>query len=298
MYKEEHPLPTNFLRTTLATASAPVRRATPFAVLLAALLLCPALPAQQAISLAAAANPVPLAVSESSLPDAPQPGSPQAGTPTASPQAGTQSYEHSDPQTKRILGIIPNFRAVSTTETLPRQTLKEKFTDATEDSFDYSSVVLPALVAVYNYERNSVPQFGSGGVGYSRYLWHTVVDQTIENYMVEFVVPAATHEDTRYYTLGHGGFAKRAGYSLSRVVLTRSDSGNETFNIGEVGGAALGASISNLYYPSQQRTVGNTFEQMGTNIGIDALSFMVKEFWPDINHALFHGDKPYHQPGN
>jgi hypothetical protein len=26
----------------------------------------------------------------------------------------------------------------------------------------------------------------------------------------------------------------------------------------------------------------------GTSIGIDALTFMVHEFWPDINGALFH----------
>jgi hypothetical protein len=215
-----------------------------------------------------------------SLPDAPQA---QAPAPS----------EHTDAQTSRILGIIPNFRAVSTSEHLPPQSVKEKFVTATEDSFDYSSLAVPATVAAYNYGRNSVPQFGSGGLGYSRYLWHSAVDQTIENYMVEFFVPAATHEDTRFYTLGHGGFVKRAGYSLSRVVVTRSDSGKETFNLGEVAGASFGAALSNAYYPAPQRTVGNTFTQMGTSIGIDALAFTVKEFWPDINHSLFHGKKPY-----
>jgi hypothetical protein len=209
------------------------------------------------------------------------------------PQAQAPAQEHSDQQTTRILGIIPNFRAVSTSEHLPPQSVKEKFVTATEDSFDYSSLALPAVVAAYNYGRNSVPQFGSGGLGYSRYLWHSAVDQTVENYMVEFFVPAAAHEDTRYYTLGHGGFVKRTGYSLSRIVITRADSGKETFNIGEVGGAALGAAISNAYYPAPQRTVGNTFTQMGTSIGIDALAFTVKEFWPDINHALFHGERPH-----
>ncbi len=38
--------------------------------------------------------------------------------------------------------------------------------------------------------------------------------------MVEFFVPAMTHEDTRFYTLGRGGFLKRATYALSRVVVT------------------------------------------------------------------------------
>jgi hypothetical protein len=28
--------------------------------------------------------------------------------------------------------------------------------------------------------------------------------------------------------------------------------------------------------------------KMGLNVGIDAATFVFKEFWPNINHALFH----------
>jgi len=196
------------------------------------------------------------------------------------------------PQTKRILGIIPNFRAISTDEKLPPQSVKDKFIDASEDSFDYSSVVIPVLLAGYSLETNATPEFGHGGVGYGRYLWHAAVDQTSENYMVEFFVPVATHEDTRYYTMGRGGFMKRVGYSLSRVIVTRSDSGKEVFNLSEVLGAGAAAGLSSLYYPSQERSVGNTGKEWGLDIGIDAAADVAKEFWPDINHWLFHGAKP------
>ena len=200
---------------------------------------------------------------------------------------GTNS-DYDGKQTKRILGIIPNFRSVSADVKLPPMSAKEKFSEATKDSFDYSSIFLPAAVAGYDDARRSVPQFGHGGIAYGRYLWHTTVDQTIENYSVEFIGPAITHQDPRYYTKGRGGFLKRAGYSLSRVVITRSDDDREVFNSSEVFGALGAAGISNLYYPSEQRTAGNTLETFGTSIGIDALTFMVHEFWPDINGALFH----------
>jgi len=196
------------------------------------------------------------------------------------------------PQTKRILGIIPNFRAISTDEKLPPQSVKEKFITASEDSFDYSSIVIPALLAGYSLGTNATPEFGHGGVGYGRYLWHAAVDQTSENYMVEFFVPVATHEDTRYYTMGRGGFMKRAGYSLSRVIITRSDSGREVFNLSEVVGAGASAGLSSLYYPSQERSLGNTGKEWGLDVGIDAAADVVKEFWPDINHWLFHATKP------
>jgi hypothetical protein len=212
---------------------------------------------------------------DSSLPDSP--------TPQTTPPAA-----HTDQQTSRILDILPNFRAVSADQHLPPQSVKQKFVTATQDSFDYSSIFLPVSVAGYNQFTNKTPEFGTGGVAYARYLWHSAVDQTSENYFVEFIVPSLTREDNRYYTLGHGGFWHRTGYALSRAVVTRSDSGKDTVNISEIVGAGAAAGISNLYYPRPERTLGNTGSQWGTSVGIDAAAFIVKEFWPDINHSLFH----------
>jgi hypothetical protein len=211
---------------------------------------------------------------DAALPDAPNPTQP-----TADLEAQ---------QTKRILGVIPNFRAVSTTKKLPPQTVKEKFTTATEDSFDYSSVAIPVVLAGYSLGINATPEFGTGASGFGQYLWHSAVDQTIENYMVEFVVPVMTHEDTRFYTLEYGSFLKRSGYALSRAVITRSDSGESVFNVSEVVGAGAAAGISNLYYPEQERSFGNTTRQWGINVAIDGAAFVAKEFWPDINRHVFH----------
>src|SRR5271156_5710282 len=81
-------------------------------------------------------------VASSDIPDAPAPQqTATAGANTTTPQ------EHSDPQTKRILGIFPNFRAVSAESHLPPQSVKDKFVTASEDSFDYSAFVLPAAIA-------------------------------------------------------------------------------------------------------------------------------------------------------
>jgi hypothetical protein len=234
-----------------------------------------------------------------SLPDAPGMAASASSYSSSSDTLGDQAAAHAtpaadahqDPQTKRILGVIPNFRAVSANTHLPPQSVKEKFMTATEDSFDYSAFMLPAVLAGYSQATNATPEFGSGGAAYGRYLWHSYVDQASENYFVEFIVPALTHEDNRYYTMGNGGFVKRTGYALSRVVITRNDSGHDTFNAGEVIGAGASSGISNLYYPSPERTVGNTVQKWGLNVGIDAATFVFKEFWPDINHALFHAQK-------
>ncbi|MGA8941038.1 MAG: hypothetical protein WB439_17880 [Acidobacteriaceae bacterium] len=243
----------------------------------------------------------------SSLPTAPVPAQIADATPSSSsadqparpaaldaplPQQAQSTEEAPPKQTSRILGILPNFRAVSADQKLPPQSARQKFATASEDSFDYSALFIPLAVAGYDLESNPDPEFGTGGVAYGRYLWHAAVDQTSENFFVEAIVPSITHEDIRYYTLGHGGFLKRTGYALTRVVVTRSDSGNEVFNASEVFGAGSAAGLSSLYYPVRERSFSNTADQWGLNVGIDALSFVVKEFWPDINHALFHGAKP------
>lgn len=251
------------------------------------------------VSLAApqanADDPQPAVTSAPSSPapasQAPAPAQDSSSNSTPAPvkqQPPAKQEFASGQQTKRILGIVPNFRAVSVDQQLPPETVKEKFTDATEDSFDYSSIFVPAALALYSMGQRSVPEFHQGAAGYARYLWHSAVDQTSENYMVEFIFPAVTREDSRYYTLGHGGFLKRTGYALSRAVITRSNSGDEVFNASEVFGAGAAAGLSNLYYPSASRSLGNTSTQWALDVAIDAGTFWFREFWPDINRRAFH----------
>jgi hypothetical protein len=246
-------------------------------------------PSTPAPTLTAAASPtldLSIPAYTSSSTDSDQPAPPAD---IDAPQAQSQSNEPPPKQTTRILGILPNFRAVSADVKLPPQTAKEKFKTAFLDSFDYSAIFIPLALAGYDLETNPYPEFGTGGVAFGRYLWHAAADQTIENLLVEGIVPSITHQDNRYYTLGHGGFWKRTGYALTRVVVTRNDAGNETFNTSEVLGSGAAGAISTTYYPTRERSVGNFGSQWGIDVGIDALSFVVKEFWPDVNHALFHG---------
>jgi hypothetical protein len=252
-------------------------------------------PAPALLQAAAVSPALDLSVSPSPVSSSADPA-PPAAIDAPLPQSQTPATDQAPAQTHRILGILPNFRAVSADVKLPPQTVKEKYVTAAEDSFDYSAIFVPLAIAGYDLESNPDPEFGTGGIAYGRYLWHAAVDQTSENFFVEAIVPSLTHEDNRYYTLGHGGFIKRTGYALTRVVVTRSDSGNEVFNAGEVVGAGASAGLSSLYYPVRERSFSNTADQWGLNVGIDALSFVVKEFWPDINHALFHGASPSQAP--
>ncbi len=204
-----------------------------------------------------------------------------------SPQPKIAPDEQRGVQTKRILWVIPNFRSVSANTYLPPQSFKEKMWLATQDSFDYSAFIYEGIVAGIAMAGKSEPAFGQGAAGYGLYYGHVFADGTIENYMVEAIVPSIAKEDPRYYTLGHGGFFKRTGYAVSRLFITRKDSGGPTFNFSEIVGAGAAAGISNLYYPPGNTWV-KTYQRWGSQIFQDGLSSITKEFWPDINRVVFH----------
>ena len=232
-----------------------------------------------------------------SLPDDPSFALSQQAAATTNPSAlSNPPAAQNDPQngslegkqTKRILGIIPNFRSVSVDAKLPPESVKDKFKAASLDAFDYSDFIYVAIVAGVGQAENSYPEFHQGAAGYGRYYWHTLADQVDEDYQVEFVFPTVTHEDPRFYTLGRGGFLKRAGYAFSRILITRTDSGGETVNLSEIVGAGAASGISDLYYPSVERTWTKTGQRWVLNVGLDGATYIFQEFWPDINNKFFH----------
>jgi hypothetical protein len=220
-------------------------------------------------------------------PDSPPDLQPQPGSDKSLPESA--QVDDKTKQSKRILGIFPNYRAVSTTTQLPPLSLRQKFWLATQDSFDYSSFISAGIISGVSQANNSYPEFGHGAKAFGRYYWHGVADQAVANYMTEAIVPSLTREDPRYYTLGHGRFFKRTGYAVSRLLVTRTDSGGRTFNVSEIVGNGAGAGISDTYYPSRERTWTKTGQKWLTQIALDGAFNVLKEFWPDINHAIFHG---------
>ena len=214
---------------------------------------------------------------------------PNAPAPAVSPADANNPDSQFGKQPKRILWVIPNYRAVSANTQLPPLNFKGELWLATQDTFDYSYFVLAGALAGIDMAGKSEPAFGQGAEGYGKYYWHVFVDGGIENYMTEAIVPVLTKEDPRYYTMGKGGFFKRTGYAVSRLFITKSNSGKSTFNLSEIVGAGAAAGIGNTYYPAQSNPWVKTYQRWGTQVGLDGVFNALKEFWPDINKAVFGG---------
>jgi hypothetical protein len=254
------------------------------------LLFCRAGLAQESATLHPSTAAQQTAVAAAAIPDAPTPAPVPGGQqdPSPSTSSSTAAANPQTGQTKRILWIMPNFRAVNEGVKLPPQTVKEKLKTGALDSFDYSSFIFVGIQAGISQATNAYPAFRQGAAGYGRYYWHTFADNTDENLWVEGILPIVLHQDSRYYTMGHGGFIKRGVYAVTRTVITRTDSGKETFNASEIFGAGTAASISSLYYPTQYRTWTKIGQRWLTNVLLDFGTFAAKEYWPDVNRAIFH----------
>jgi len=152
-----------------------------------------------------------------------------------SPAQANNPNDQFGKQPKRILGIIPNYRALGTNTQLPPLNFKGYWL-ATQDTFDYSNFIFVGALAGIDMAGKSQPTFGQGAEGFGKYYWRAFVNGGIENYMTEAVVPLATKEDPRYHTMGKGGFFKRTGYAVTRLFITRANSRKSTFNLAEVVG--------------------------------------------------------------
>ncbi|MGO8816093.1 MAG: hypothetical protein ACLQVG_15760 [Terriglobia bacterium] len=235
----------------------------------------------------------PASLDQQSPPQSPAPSQPATSStggeqqPSA-PNPGGQETPPANPQPPRILGIMPNFRAVSAGVIPPPPTPKQAFVIATKNSFDYSSFIFVGITSLLAEGTNTHAQLGKGMPGFGRYYWRGFVDKTDGNYLVIFALPTVFHQDERYYARGKGGIWKRLVYSTTRVVITPDYHGHGSFNASEVFGRGIAQGISLAYYPSQTRTFGGIASKYGYAIGRDAFTNAFREFWPDIAVHVLH----------
>ncbi|HEV2579139.1 MAG TPA: hypothetical protein VGU25_18175 [Acidobacteriaceae bacterium] len=196
------------------------------------------------------------------------------------------------PQPKRILGIMPNYRAVSAGVKPPPATPGQAFKIATKQSFDYSAFVFVGLTSAIAEWDDSHPKLGKGVPGFWAYSWRGFVDKTDGNYWVVWILPTAFHEDERYYAMGRGPVLKRLGYAVTRVVVTPDYNGHNTINGAELLGRGIAQGIGISYYPPSDRSASALATKYGYALLRDASTNAFREVWPDIAaHVFKHHDQ-------
>lgn len=218
-----------------------------------------------------------------------QPPPPAQSTPpgNSSQKAPAQSPA-TQPQKKddRMFFVMPNFLTVQNEAQVKPLTWKGKFAITADGAFDPYEFAIAGILAGIRQAENAYPGFGQGAVGYAKRYGTALADQVDGNMMVGAVFPSILRTDPRYFQMGKGPFFRRFTYAISRIFITRKDSGGSTFNFSEPVGNGVAIGISNLYYPAADRSTSSNLTGWGVQMGIDAFGNELKEFWPDIHRRI------------
>ena len=193
----------------------------------------------------------------------------------------------------RLFYALPNFLTVENADQLPPLTTGQKFKLQARSQFDLVEFPWYGFLAAISQAENSEPGYGQGADGYAKRYGAAWGDGGIENFMTGAILPSLLHQDPRFFQLGKGSFWHRTRYAVGRIFITRSDSGNQEFNYSEIFGSAVSAGISTYsYHPHADKTLANTGSVWGTQVALDAMTFVVKEFWPDIKRKISRKRQP------
>jgi hypothetical protein len=187
---------------------------------------------------------------------------------------------------KRVFGVLPNYRTAEATAVYMPITPKQKFTIATKDTIDYPLFLLGGAFAGIAQLADEHPLFGQGVAGYAHRYATAYADQFIGNYFTEGILPILFHEDPRYFRKAQGSKLGRTAYAATRIFVTKTDTGRSTFNFAEVVGNSMAAAAGNGYYPGETHLTDN-ISRLGQSLATDAISQVLKEFWPDIKRRYF-----------
>ncbi|MGA2457235.1 MAG: hypothetical protein ABSF85_06685 [Terriglobales bacterium] len=235
-----------------------------------------------------------------------QPGDQSQGQPqnkdSAKDSTNDTSGTTSGTSKDRLFFALPNFLTLENAGQVPPLTTGQKYKVVAQGSFDPIQIVWYAALSGVCQAENCEPGFGQGWAAYGKRYGAYAADGTIENFFVGAIMPSLLAQDPRYFQKGHGGFVNRTEYAVSRIFVTRSDSGHHQFNFSEIVGAAIASAIStysyhphpgyhpepgvNVPYVASDRTLKNTASVWGSQVGYDTITLVVKEFWPDIRRKL------------
>lgn len=191
---------------------------------------------------------------------------------------------------KRIFGILPDYQTVRDPHAIVLPlTVKEKWTLLAKTTIDPFNIASAVLGAGISHMGGETPKYGYGKGAFGQRMGAAVADMTTQNLFSVGVLACVLHQDPRYYRKGpEYGILKRTGYSISRLVVTRTDAGKNTFNSSGIFGMALGIGASNLYYPSASANTGVMLGRLNTSLSSGVIGNLMSEFWPDVQKKFFH----------
>lgn len=187
----------------------------------------------------------------------------------------------------RMLGVAPGQRPTTAQNICPLSA-GQKADIWLRKSYSPMNLVVAAFEAAVWQATQPRPEggFGQGWDAYGSRFGASLANTESTRFFQSLVLPVLLREDTRYFREARGRIGHRFAYAISRVLVTRSDSGRRRFNTSAVAGAFMAAGLTNAYYPDADRNVPRTMRAAGFNLASSAGWNLLYEFGPDILRKL------------
>jgi hypothetical protein len=127
---------------------------------------------------------------------------------------------------------------------------------------------------------------GARGVG-QRYGINLATAET-DVFFQRFLFPTLLRQDPRYFRNPGLPSFQRALYAMSRVLITRTDAGGQTFNSSRILSIAATRAVADLYVPGEHQGMRPIGACVSFTLLRDAGMNLVHEFWPDVRRKFLH----------
>lgn len=149
-----------------------------------------------------------------------------------------------------------------------------------------STFVSAAFQATLDQAQDQWPEYGGGVQGWGKRFGATLADTESRRFIQTVALSTILHQDPRYFPSRKRSLVSRSWYAVTRVVITRNDTGDNTFNTTELLGALCTSSLQNSYYPRRDRNFGETMNRFTGALGSDAIGNLQHEFMPDMKRLF------------
>jgi hypothetical protein len=177
--------------------------------------------------------------------------------------------------------IYPYQRFLASNIVIP-MTWQQKGFLALHDLADPASIGTILGISAITVGANSHSAYGPGLKGFGKSVGVSLLQDATAQFFGAFAIPAIAHQDPRYFRMPHASIGKRIVYSISRTVVSRSDSGKSMPNYATLLNYPIGAELANLYVPGIHPDGASTVARIFTGYALDPANNLLNEFLPDV----------------
>lgn len=167
-------------------------------------------------------------------------------------------------------------------------TPRQKFQVFVRHTYAPSTFAGAAFDAAADRIENHNPEYAKGFAGMAQRYGIELATNETGVFFSSFLFPTLLRQDPRYLRNPNLVFPKRVLYAMTRVLITRSDRGHQTFNASYVLGGAAAQAINDLYVPGHRQGMQPIRDRLTFDLAIDSGFNLMHEFWPDIRRKLLH----------